>query len=283
MAKIPLSIEGGALAQYLEEISRHNPLTREEEQEVFACIQEGDEDAKTHLIQANLRFVVTIAKEYTHLGMSLSDLIGEGNLGLIKAVDRFDPTRGFKFISYAVWWIRHAMRSALADRGRLIRLPQNQGQMLHQIYQASLRLEQETGYRPTSAEIAGELEMSPEQVDRVLSLGRHPRSLDAPAGQDDDDRRLGDLIDGGEPSPEEDTTDNVLRETIQGMLGTLDAREAEIIRLYYGIEGGEPMTLEEIAQRYDLTRERIRQIREHALSRLRHPSRSRPLKEFWEN
>ena len=282
-SKIPLSIEGGALDRYLEEISRLHPLTQEEEQRLACRVQKGDEEAKAHLVQANLRFVVTIAKEYVHHGMSLSDLISEGNLGLIEAAGRFDPTRGFKFISYAVWWIRHAILSALADRGRAVRIPQNRAQMLHRILETSRRLEQETGHRPTSADIAKELEVAPEHVDRTIAIGRRHRSLDAPLGQDDENRSLVDMMDSGEPTPEEDAMDSLLHEEIQGTLDTLEEREAEIVRLYYGIEGRAPMTLDEIAQRYGLTRERVRQIRERALSRLRHPSRRGRLREFWEN
>ena len=282
-SKIPLSIEGGALERYLEELSHLNPLSQEEEQEVAHRVQQGDEEAKARLIQSNLRFVVTIAKEYLNHGMPLSDLISEGNLGLIEAAGRFDPTRGFKFISYAVWWIRHAILSALADRGRPVRIPQNRAQMLHRILQASRRLEQETGHRPSSAEIARELEVAPEHVDRTIAIGRRHRSLDAPLGDEDEDRRLLDTMDSGAPTPEEDAMGQVLHEEIEGILGTLDAREAEIIRLYYGIGEGASMTLDEIAQRYGLTRERVRQIREQALARLRHPSRRRRLREFWEH
>ena len=282
-SKIPLSIEGGALERYLEELSHLNPLTREQEEELGYRVQIGDEEAKARLIQANLRFVVTIAKEYVHHGMPLSDLISEGNLGLIEAASRFDPTRGFKFISYAVWWIRHTILSALADRGHSVRIPQNRAQMLHRILQTSRRLEQETGRPPSSAEIAWELEITPEQVDRTIAMGRRHRSLDAPLGQNDEDRRLLDMMPSGEPTPEEDAMHSLLHDAIQRTLDTLDEQEAEIIRLYYGIEGRDRMTLDEIAQRYGLTRERIRQIREQALSRLRHPSRTRRLKEFWED
>ena len=282
-SKIPLSIEGGALDRYLEEISHLDPLSQEEEQQLAHQVQQGDEEAKARLIQANLRFVVTIAKEYINHGMPLSDLISEGNLGLIEAAGRFDPTRGFKFISYAVWWIRHAILSALADRGRPVRIPQNRAQMLHRILETSRRLEQETGHRPSSEEIARELEVAPEHVDRTIAVGRRHRSLDAPLGQDDEDRSLLDMMDSGESSPEEDAMDSLLHEAIEKTLDTLNNQEAEIVRLYYGLEGEDRMTLDEIAQRYGLTRERVRQIREQALSRLRHPSRRRRLREFWEN
>jgi RNA polymerase primary sigma factor len=282
-SRIPLSIEGGALAQYLEELSELDLLTPEEERELAYRVQEGDQEAKACLIQANLRFVVTVAKEYRNLGMSLSDLISEGNLGLIQAADRFDPARGFKFISYAVWWIRHAILSALADRGRAIRIPQNRTQMLQRILETSRRLEQETGQRPTSAEIARELQMAPERVDSVIATGRSNRSLDAPSRHGDEDRRLSDIMHGGEQSPEEDAMDSLLYEEIQGTLESLDEREADIVRLYYGIGGRDSMTLDEIARHYGLTRERVRQIKEKALSRLRHPVRRGRLEEFWEN
>lgn len=281
-SKIPLSVEGGALAQYLSEISQLPLLTREEEQELAYRVQQGDEEAKSQLIQANLRFVITVAKGYQRQGLLLSDLISEGNRGLIEAAGRFDPARGFKFISYAVWWIRHAILSALADQGRPVRIPQNRVQMMHRILQTSRRLEQETGYHPSSVEIAEELGLESEQVDSVLATGRRHRSLDAPLGQDDEDRSLLDLIDSGETSPEEEAMAGVLHGEIEGMLDTLDTREAEIVRLYYGI-GEAPMKLEEIGEKYGLTRERVRQIRERALERLRHPARQARFREFWED
>jgi len=282
-SKIPLSTEGGALERYLEEISHLDPLSREEEQKLGSLVQEGDEQARERLVQANLRFVVTIAKEYLNHGMPLSDLISEGNLGLIEASTRFDPSRGFKFISYAVWWIRHAILSALADRGRPVRIPQNQAQRLHRISQDSRRLEQEKGRKPILVDIAEELEVALEHVESSIAIGRRPRSLDAPMDQADEGRSLLDVMDSGQQTPEKEAIDTILHEKIQGTLNTLDEQEAEIVRLYYGIEGRVPMTLDEIAQRYGLTRERIRQIRERALSRLRHPSRAGRLKEFWEN
>jgi RNA polymerase primary sigma factor len=282
-SKIPLSIEGGALAQYLDELSQLDLLTPEEEQELAHRVREGDEEAKERLIVGNLRFVVTIAKQYRNHGMPLSDLISEGNLGLIEATGRFDPSRGFKFISYAVWWIRHAILSALADRGRSVRLPQNRIQTLDRILETSRRLEQETGQRPTSVEIATELEMTPERVEDVLMTSRRHRSLDAPLGDDDADRRRMDILDNDEQPPDEEAMDRLLLEEIQGALDMLDEREAEIVRLYYGIEREDSMTLEELSERYGLTRERVRQIKQKALSRLRHPVRRGRLEEFWEN
>ena len=193
-SKIPLSIEGGALAQYPREVSDIDLVTREEEQELAYRVHQGDEAAKERLIKVNLRFVVSIAKQYRSHGMPLSDLISEGNLGLIKAVERFDPSRGFKFISYAVWWIRQAILSALSDRGRLIRLPQNRTQALHRILKTSRLLEQETGQRPTLGDIAGALDMVPEEVAGILRVSRWHRSLDAPMGQDENDLRLMDVV-----------------------------------------------------------------------------------------
>jgi RNA polymerase primary sigma factor len=258
-------------------------LTREQEQELFARIQQGDEEAKQRLVQANLLFVVSVAKQYTHLGLSFDDLICEGNLGLIKAVERFDPSLDFKFISYAVWWIRQAMLSALIDRARVIRVPTNQMALLDRIFKTARHLEQETGDRTSLGEVASELGISPEKVEDTIALGHWHQSLDTPLYDDDGAACLMDLLDSQAPSPEDQAVGILLHETIEEMLHGLDERTAEIMRLYYGLDGKEPMTLDAIAQRYSLTRERIRQVKEKALARLRHPSRSKPLKEFWDS
>jgi len=282
-SKIPLSREGGVLAKYLEEIGDHSPLSSKEEIELAERIQIGDQEARDKLVQANLRFVVSVAKEYQNQGMPLSDLINEGNLGLIKAAERFDGTKGFKFISYAVWWIRQSILQALAEQSRIVRMPLNRVGALYKISKASALLEQEMERTPNTEDIARTLDMSPQEVARTLSSGRRHRSLDAPLGNDDDSSSLFDLIrDQSLPSPEEDVIDGSLREEIENALSTLDKREAEIIRLYYGIGREDSLTLDEIGELYGLTRERIRQIKEKALRRLRHTSRSRKLRPYLE-
>ena len=282
-SKIPLSREGGALAKYLEELGKHHPLSSKEEVELSERIGKGDREARNILVQANLRFVVSVAKEYQNRGMPLGDLINEGNVGLIKAAERFDGTKGFKFISYAVWWIRQSILQALAEQSRIVRMPLNRVGALYKISKASALLEQEMERTPNAEDIAKSLQMSPQEVAKAISSGRRHRSLDAPLGKDDDDSSLFDLIsDESRSSPEEDVIDDSLRDQIEAALSTLEPREAEIIRLYYGIGREESLTLDEIGERYGLTRERIRQIKEKALRRLRHISRSRRLRPYLE-
>ncbi|MCD6335590.1 MAG: RNA polymerase sigma factor RpoD/SigA [Candidatus Latescibacteria bacterium] len=282
-SKIPLSREGGALAKYLEELSEHHPLCSEEEVALSERIREGDQAARDTLVQANLRFVVSVAKGYQNQGMPLGDLINEGNVGLIKAAERFDGTKGFKFISYAVWWIRQSILTALAEQARIVRMPLNRVGALYKISKASALLEQEMEKPPSAEDIAKSLDMSPKEVAKTLSNGRRHRSLDAPLGKDNDDSSLFDLIhDDSHASPEEDVMDDSLRQQIEAALSSLDEREAEIIRLYYGIGREESLTLDEIGECYGLTRERIRQIKEKALRRLRHISRSRRLRPYLE-
>ncbi|MCK5527443.1 MAG: RNA polymerase sigma factor RpoD/SigA [Candidatus Latescibacteria bacterium] len=282
-SKIPLSREGGALAKYLEEIGEHHPLPSEQEIELAKRIREGDQKARDKLVQANLRFVVSVAKEYQNQGMPLGDLINEGNVGLIKAAERFDGAKGFKFISYAVWWIRQAILKALAATEERRMVPLNRVGALYKISKASARLEQKMEKTPNAEDIARTLDMSPKEVAKTLSSGRRHRSLDAPLGKNDDDGSLFDLIhDESHTSPEEDVIDDSLREQIATVLSSLGEREAQIIRLYYGIGREEALTLDEIGERYGLTRERIRQIKEKALRRLRHISRSRRLRPYLE-
>ncbi|MFH1008987.1 MAG: RNA polymerase sigma factor RpoD/SigA [Candidatus Latescibacterota bacterium] len=282
-SKIPLSREGGALAKYLEDLSDHHPLSSEEEVALSELIREGDEKARDRLVKANLRFVVSVAKGYQNQGMPLGDLINEGNVGLIKAAERFDGERGFKFISYAVWWIRQSILTALAEQARIVRMPLNRVGALYKISKASAMLEQEMEKPPSTEDIARSLDMSVKEVAKTLSSGRRHHSLDAPLGKDNDDSCLFDLIhDESHASPEEDVMDDSLREQIEVALGSLNEREAEIIRLYYGIGREESLTLDEIGECYGLTRERIRQIKEKALRRLRHISRSRRLRPYLE-
>ena len=283
-SKIPLSREGGALAKYLEELAGHHPLSREEEIELAERIRKGDREARDTLVQANLRFVVSVAKGYQNQGMPLGDLINEGNLGLIKAAERFDGTKGFKFISYAVWWIRQSILMALSEQSRIVRMPLNRVAALYKISKASALLEQDMEKAPNAEDIAESLHMSSHEVVEAISSGRRHRSLDAPLGKDDDDSSLFDLIrDESHASPEEDAIDASLQEQIEVILSTLKPREAQIIRLYYGIGREESLNLDEIGKRYALTRERIRQIKEKALRRLRHISRSRRLRPYWDS
>jgi len=281
-SKIPLSREGGALAKYLEEIGEHHPLPSAKEIELAERIRKGDREARDKLVQANLRFVVSVAKEYQNQGIPLGDLINEGNVGLIKAAERFDGTKGFKFISYAVWWIRQSILQALAEQSRIVRMPLNRVGALYKISKASALLEQEMEKTPDAEDIARNLQMSSQEVAKTISSGRRHRSLDAPLGKDDDSSLFDLLSDDSYASPEEDVIDDSLRDQIETALSSLEPREAEIIRLYYGIGREESLTLDEIGERYGLTRERIRQIKEKALRRLRHISRSRRLRPYLE-
>ncbi len=281
-SKIPLSREGGALAKYLEELAEHHPLPSEEEIELAERIQKGDLEARDTLVQANLRFVVTVAKQYQNQGMALGDLINDGNVGLIKAAERFDGARGFKFISYAVWWIRQSMLTALAEQSRIVRMPLNRVGELYKISKASAVLEQEMERPPHAEDIAERLGMSPQKVAETISTGRRHRSLNAPLRKDGDGSLFDLIHDESHASPEEEVMDESLQAQIEAVLSTLKPREADIIRLYYGIGREESLTLDEIGERYRLTRERIRQIKEKALRRLRHLSRKRRLRPYLE-
>ena len=278
-SKIPLSREGGALAKYLEELGDHHPLASKEEVALSKRIQAGDEEARNKLVKANLRFVVSVAKNYQGHGMPLGDLINEGNFGLIKAADRFDGERGFKFISYAVWWIRQSILSALAEQARVVRLPLNRVGELYKISKVATALEQEMGAPASIEQIAEEIGMLPKEVAEALRNGKRHRSLDAPFGPNKDENSLFDLIsDEGQVMPDGYVTDNSSRDEVGSVLDTLPKTEAEILRLYFGIGREETLTLEEIGERYGLTRERIRQIKEKALRRLRHVTRMRRLR-----
>ena len=271
-----------SLDKYLQDISREEMITAEEEVRLAIQIKEGDEKAKEKLVRANLRFVVSVSKQYQNQGLSLPDLINEGNLGLIKAAQRFDETRGFKFISYAVWWIRQSILQALAEQSRIVRLPLNKIGSINKINKAFARLEQEFERPPTAVELAESLDMTLDEVKQSLkNAGRHV-SMDAPLKEGDESSstmydvlRLGDS-----PSPDDDLMTESLRKEIERSLRTLTPREADVIRLYFGLNGEHPMTLEEIGERFDLTRERVRQIKEKAIRRLKHTSRSRILKGY---
>ena len=274
------SYEEGSLDQYLRDISAYPLISREEEAELARRIRVGDQEALDKLVRSNLRFVVSVAKKYQNQGVSLSDLINEGNLGLIRAAHKFDETKGIKFISYAVWWIRQAILQALAEQSRIVRVPLNRAGTLHRIGKRANALLQELGREATHAEIADGMDIPEEEVAKTMSISQVHLSLDAPLTPGEDNRLLDYLPDTLHPTPDEQTFEKALTEAIEESLGSLKEREAKILRLYFGIDGSEPMTLEEIGSLLGVTRERVRQIKEKALSRLRHVSRSRSLESF---
>ncbi len=274
--------ETQSLDKYLQEISKLSLLTSEQEVDLATRIKKGDQKALETLTKANLRFVVSVAKQYQNQGLTLGDLINEGNLGLIKAAQRFDETRGFKFISYAVWWIRQSVLQALAEQSRIVRLPLNKIGFINKINKTFSQLEQDFEREPTNDEISQVLQIpSQDIVDTMRSSGRHV-SMDAPFLQGEDGNLL-DLIPGDDiHSPEVGLIGESLRREIERALGTLSPREADVIRLYYGLatESNSSLTLEEIGERFELTRERVRQIKEKAIRRLKHTSRSKILKTY---
>jgi len=274
------SAEEGSLDQYLREISRYPLITQAEEVALARRIREGDREALDKLVRSNLRFVVSVAKKYQNQGVSLADLINEGNLGLIRAAHKFDETKGIKFISYAVWWIRQAILQALAEQSRIVRVPLNRAGTLHRIGKRSSALLQELGREPTAHEIAEGMDLPMEEVEKTLSISQGHVSLDAPMAPGEDNKLLDYLPDTQNPSPDAETFEHALNESIEQVLGALKEREARILRLYFGLDSPEPMTLEEIGSMLGITRERVRQIKEKALSRLRHLSRSRALESF---
>jgi RNA polymerase primary sigma factor len=270
----------GSLDQYLKEISQYPLIDRAEEARLARLIKKGEEDALNALVRANLRFVVSVAKKYQNQGVPLSDLINEGNLGLIRAAHKFDETKGIKFISYAVWWIRQAILQALAEQSRIVRVPLNRAGALHRIGRRSSTLLQELGREPTVQEIAEGLDITKEEVERTLAISHSHLSLDAPLVPGEDSRLLDYLPDQYSPGPEEEVYEHALKETVEASLASLKEREAKILRLYFGLDDQDPMTLEEIGAILGITRERVRQIKEKALVRLRHASRARFLETF---
>ena len=275
------SYDESSLDQYLKEISAYPLLKREDEIELAQRIRQGDEEALDKLVRSNLRFVVSVAKKYQNQGVALGDLINEGNLGLIRAAHKFDETKGIKFISYAVWWIRQAILQALAEQSRIVRVPLNRAGALHRIGKRSSTMYQELGREPTVDEIADELDISQEEVERTLAISQTHLSLDAPLTPGEDNRLLDYLPDQFSAGPDDETYERALCNTIDEALNTLKEREARVRRLYFGLEDGrDPMTLEEIGSLLGITRERVRQIKEKALVRLRHASRSRFLETF---
>jgi len=272
--------DDGSLDQYLREISRYPLITQADEVSLAQRIRVGDEEALDKLVRSNLRFVVSVAKKYQNQGVSLSDLINEGNLGLIRAAHKFDETKGIKFISYAVWWIRQAILQALAEQSRIVRVPLNRAGTLHRISRRSSALEQELGRQPTAAEVAEGMDIEVEEVEKTLSISQNHVSLDAPLTPGEENRLLDYLPDTQNPGPDAETFEHALTQSIEEVLRSLKEREAKILRLYFGLDSPEPMTLEEIGSQLGITRERVRQIKEKALSRLRHVSRSKALESF---
>jgi len=274
------SFDEGSLDQYLRDISIYPLIDRDEEVRLAQLIRRKDAEALDKLVRSNLRFVVSVAKKYQNQGVALSDLINEGNLGLIRAAHKFDETKGIKFISYAVWWIRQAILQALAEQSRIVRVPLNRAGTLHRIGKRANALLQELGREPTHEEIAQEMDLSEEEVAKTISISQTHLSIDAPLTPGEDNRLLDYLPDNTNPTPDEQTFEKALTEAIEESLSGLKDREAKILRLYFGLDGEEPMTLEQIGSLLGITRERVRQIKEKALSRLRHVSRARALESF---
>ncbi len=272
--------ETASLDKYLQEIGKVELITAEEEVALAQRIKQGDRIALEKLTKANLRFVVSVSKQYQNQGLSLPDLINEGNLGLIKAAQRFDETRGFKFISYAVWWIRQSILQALAEQSRIVRLPLNKIGSINKINKAYAKLEQEHEREPNASEIANLLEVTENEVkESMKNSGRHV-SMDAPLVQDEDNNMYDVLRSDDSTTPESQLLYDSLKKEIDRAISTLTPREADVIRLYFGLNSKHPMTLEEIGEKFDLTRERVRQIKEKAIRRLKHTSRSKILKTY---
>jgi|TARA_B100001059_G_scaffold211495_1_gene225890 RNA polymerase primary sigma factor len=272
--------ETASLDKYLQEIGKVDLITADEEVELAQRIKAGDQIALEKLTKANLRFVVSVAKQYQNQGLTLPDLINEGNLGLIKAAQRFDETRGFKFISYAVWWIRQSILQALAEQSRIVRLPLNKIGSINKINKTFAFLEQSHERPPSAEEIAKELDMTINDVkESMKNSGRHV-SMDAPLVEGEDSNLYDVLRSGESPNPDKELLHESLRTEIERALETLTPREADVIRLYFGLGDQHPMTLEEIGETFDLTRERVRQIKEKAIRRLKHTSRSKILKTY---
>jgi RNA polymerase primary sigma factor len=275
-----IAVESESLDQYLREISAYPLIDREREAELARSIRAGEEWALETLVRSNLRFVVSVAKRYQNQGVSLADLINEGNIGLMRAAQKFDETKGIKFISYAVWWIRQAILQALAEQSRIVRVPLSRAGTLHRIGKRSSALTQELGREPTMEEIAEELELSEEEIKHTLAMAQTHLSLDAPLVPGEDGQLLDYVSDQFAAGPDEDLYTEALTRSIDDALGTLSEREAKVLRLYFGLGDTEPLTLEQIGERFGITRERVRQIKERALARLRHQSRARFLETF---
>jgi len=274
------SFTEGSLDQYLKEISAYPLIDREEEVRLAKRIRAGEEGALDELVRSNLRFVVSVARRYQDQGVPLPDLINEGNLGLIRAAHKFDESKGIKFISYAVWWVRQGVLQALAEQGRAVRIPLSRAGEVNRIVRRSSALHQELGREPTAEEIADGMDLSREEVEQTLNLCRSQLSLDAPLKPGEASRLLDYLPDSSANAPEDAAYEHALREHIEHALSTLKEREAKVVRLYFGLDDQQPMTLEEIGSQFGITRERVRQIKQRAIERLRHASRARLLETF---
>ena len=265
---------------YLKEIGKIKLLTPEEELETAKRMAEGDEEARKRMSEANLRLVVSIAKRYVGRGMQLLDLIQEGNLGLMKAVVKFDSTKGYKFSTYATWWIRQSITRAIADQARTIRIPVHMVETINRVLRTSHSMVQTLGREPTTEEVAKELHMDVSKVEEIMKIAQEPVSLETPVGEEEDSH-LGDFIQDDDASqPSEEASYTLLREQLEDVLATLTPREQQVLRMRFGLQDGKPHTLEEVGKEFDVTRERIRQIESKALRKLRHPSRSKKLKDF---
>ncbi|HEV7589142.1 MAG TPA: RNA polymerase sigma factor RpoD/SigA [Longimicrobium sp.] len=275
-----IAAESESLDQYLREISAYPLIDRDEEARLARSIRDGDPGALETLVRSNLRFVVAVAKKYQNQGVSLADLINEGNIGLIRAARKFDETKGIKFISYAVWWIRQAILQALAEQSRIVRVPLSRAGAVHRIGRRSSAMTQELGREPTLQEIAVELQVPEDEISHALAMSQVYLSLDAPLVPGEDGQLLDYLSDQFSPGPDDEVYDHALKRTIDDALGTLTEREAKVLRLYFGLGDTEPMTLEQIGESFGITRERVRQIKEKALLKLRHNSRRRSLESF---
>jgi RNA polymerase primary sigma factor len=278
IAKQVTNRETASLDKYLQEIGRVDLISADEEVELARRIRNGDRAALERLTKANLRFVVSVSKQYQNQGLALPDLINEGNLGLIKAAERFDETRGFKFISYAVWWIRQSILQALAEQGRLVRLPQNKIGTYNKANKAYMAFEQEHEREPSTEELAEILEMSETEINNIFQSNTRHTSLDAPV-HEAEDVAMGDLLEGGDDT-DDDVMKDSLRAEIRRVLKSLSPREAEIVNAYFGLDGENGVTIEQIGQKYDLTKERIRQIKERAIKRLQKARYSNALKAY---
>ena len=280
LAKKSLFREDRTLNRYLEEIGDQQLINKEEECRLAGLIKTGSQEALEKLVSSNLRFVVSVAKQYQNQGLSLGDLINEGNLGLIKAAKRFDETRGYKFISYAVWWIRQSILQALSEQSRIVRIPLNRVGAIHKIGKTTQSLEQSFGRQVSAREIADELEMKASDVEDSMKIASRHISMNAPF-HDGESNTLSDVLhDENDPSPDTDVIKDSLKHEIERVLSTLTQRESEIICLYFGLNREKSLTLDEIGRRFNLTRERVRQIKEKALMRLRHPTRRRTLESY---
>ncbi|MFQ5888421.1 MAG: RNA polymerase sigma factor RpoD/SigA [Gemmatimonadota bacterium] len=271
----------GSLDLYLREISSHRLLDRQEEVELARRIRAGDREALNRLVRGNLRFVVSVAKRYQNHGVALADLVNEGNLGLIRAAEKFDETKGVRFISYAVWWIRQAILQAIAEQGGIVRIPVGKADRANQVAREARSLSQQLGRRVSPDEIAAELELSVEEVREALSAGNGYVSLDAPVSESQDARLLDLIPNSEEETAHERTQRNALRNALESSLTHLPEREALVLRLYFGLEDGEPRTLEQIGSRLGVSRERVRQIKDRALARLRYGARGAVLESFY--